>query len=64
MGCGCGERIVLLGREGDWHGEEERLSFPCAGCGGEVALAERAGEAEGESDFIGALVRKVKRSDN
>ena len=45
LGCGCGERIVLLGREGDWRGEG-RLSFPCAGCGGEVGLGERAEEAK------------------
>jgi hypothetical protein len=59
LGCECGERIVLFGREEDWRGEE-RLTFPCAGCGGEVGLAERVGEAEEEGDFIGSLVRKVK----
>jgi hypothetical protein len=62
LGCGCGERIVLFGREEDWRGEE-RLSFPCAGCGGEVGLDERAEEAEEEGDFVASLVRKVKRSD-
>ena len=59
LGCGCGERIVLFGREEDWRGEG-RLTFRCAGCDGEVGIAERAGGAE-ESDFIGSLVRKVKR---
>ena len=62
LGCGCGERIVLFGREEDWH-DEGRLTFRCAGCGGEVGLAERAREAE-EGDFIGSLVRKVKRADH
>jgi hypothetical protein len=62
LGCGCGERIVLFGREEDWRGEG-RLTFRCAGCDGEVGLAERAGEAE-EGDFIGSLVRKVKRRDD
>ncbi len=63
LGCGCGERIVLFGREEDWR-DEGRLAFPCAGCGGEVALAEREKEAEKEGDFIGSLVRKVRRPDH
>ena len=62
LGCGCGERIVLFGREEDWRGEG-RLTFRCAGCGGEVGLAERE-EKAGEGDFIGSLVRKVKRADH
>jgi hypothetical protein len=62
LGCGCGERIVLFGREEDWRGEG-RLTFRCAGCDGEVALAERTEEAEQE-DFIGSLVRKVRRPDH
>ena len=62
LGCGCGARIVLFGREEDWR-VEGRLTFRCAGCGGEVGLAERAEEAE-EGDFIGSLVRKVKRPDH
>jgi hypothetical protein len=63
LGCGgCGERIVLFGREEDWRGEG-RLAFRCAGCGGEVGLDERAEEAKEEGDFVASLVRKVKRSD-
>ncbi len=62
LGCGCGERIVLFGREEDWS-DEGRLAFPCAGCGGEVGLDERA-EKAGAGDLIGSLVRKVKRPDN
>ncbi len=60
--CGCGERIVLFGREEDWRGEG-RLTFRCASCDGEVGLAERAEDAE-EGDFIGSLVRKVRRPDH
>ncbi len=57
---GCGARIVLFGREEDWHGEG-RLTFRCAGCGGEVGLAERAEEAEeAEGGDVGRLVRKLK----
>ena len=59
LGCGCGARIVLFGREGDWY-REGRLAFRCARCGGEVGIAERAEEAE-EGGFVGLLVRKVKR---
>jgi hypothetical protein len=62
LGCGCGERIVLFGREEDWRGEG-RITFQCASCDGEVGLAERAEEAE-EGDFVGSLVRKVKRTDH
>jgi hypothetical protein len=61
LGCGgCGERIVLFGREGDWRGEG-RLTFPCAGCGGEVGLDERA-ENKGEEGGAGKRVRKLTRS--
>ncbi len=41
--CGsCGERVVLLGREGDWR-SEGRGMFAC-GCGAEITLADRLGE--------------------
>jgi hypothetical protein len=62
LGCECGERIVLFGREEDWRGEG-RLSFLCAGCGGEVGLAERAEKKEGEGG-VGARVRKLTRADH
>ena len=55
LGCGCGERIVLFGREEDWRGEG-CLAFRCAGCGGEVGIAERAEEGGG----LGSMVRKLK----
>jgi hypothetical protein len=35
----CGERVVLLGRPGDWH-REWRETFWCE-CGHEVRLADR-----------------------
>ncbi len=41
--CGaCGERVVLLGREDDWH-SEGRSAFAC-GCGARVTLADRIEE--------------------
>jgi hypothetical protein len=36
---GCAERVVLLGRPGDWH-REGRETFRCE-CGREVKLADR-----------------------
>ena len=50
---GCGERLLLLGREDDWYGEG-RLAFRCAGCGGEVRFADRAGKGA-YPDRAGAL---------
>ena len=63
LGCGCGERIVLFGREEDWRGEG-RLTFLCAGCGGEVGLAERAEKKKEEEGFTGGWVRKLTRADH
>ena len=37
LGCGCGERIVLLGGLEDWV-SEERTSFECGSCGAPVLL--------------------------
>ncbi len=37
---GCAERVVLLGRPGDWH-REGCSTFTCGGCGREVKLADR-----------------------
>jgi hypothetical protein len=37
--CGCDERLVLLGREDDWHAEG-RSTFECE-CGEELTLADR-----------------------
>jgi hypothetical protein len=41
---GCGEIMLLLGRERDWYesGADGRpRSFPCSGCGGRLTLANR-----------------------
>ena len=55
LGCGsCGERVVLLGREGDWH-SEGRGTFAC-GCGAELTLADR--EGEGHLTTISKLMRE------
>ena len=37
---GCGERLLLLGREDYWYGEGRR-AFSCGGCGGQLALCAR-----------------------
>ena len=63
LGCGCGARIVLFGREEDWRGEE-RLSFPCAGCGGEVGLDERAEKNKEGEGGVGARVRNLTRTNH
>jgi hypothetical protein len=56
LGCGsCGERVVLLGREDDWH-SEGRTVFACE-CGAKLALADRVGE--GDLDFT-ELLRELR----
>lgn len=52
--CGCGERLVLLGREDDWYAEG-RKTFACE-CGNEITLADRVAE---ESD-IARLFRNLE----
>jgi hypothetical protein len=37
---GCGEHLILLGREEDWP-KEHRDAFDCSGCGSTVTLAHR-----------------------
>ncbi len=39
---GCGELMILLGRENDWE-RERRTTFACGGCGKRVDLADRVG---------------------
>ncbi len=52
LGCGsCGERVVLLGREEDWH-SEGRTVFACE-CGARLTLADRL--EEGDLDFAEML---------
>jgi len=50
LGCGCGERLVLLGREDDWYAEG-RDTFECA-CGEKLTLADRV---ERGSGFAGLM---------
>jgi hypothetical protein len=39
--CGeCGERLMLLGREGGWY-EVPARTFECGGCGHELSLGSR-----------------------
>ncbi len=53
LGCrGCGERVILLGREDDWQGEG-RLAFRCPGCSEELTLADRVGEVAPEAKLAG-----------
>jgi hypothetical protein len=40
--CSCGERLVLLGFESDWHWERH-TTFECE-CGEELTLADRLDE--------------------
>ena len=50
LGCGCGERIVLLGREDDWYAEG-RNTFECE-CGEELTLAARVEKGSGVLGLI------------
>lgn len=40
--CGCGERLILLALEVDWH-SEERTDFKCS-CGKGLTLSKRLNE--------------------
>ena len=48
--CGCGERLVLLGREDDWYAEG-RNTFECE-CGEELTLAARVEKGSGLMGLI------------
>ena len=48
--CGCGERLVLLGREDDWYAEG-RNTFECE-CGKELTLAARVEKRSGLMGLI------------
>jgi hypothetical protein len=48
--CGCGERLVLLGREDDWSAEG-RDAFEC-GCGEKLTLADRLESVPGGADLL------------
>ncbi len=55
LGCrGCGEIIVLLGRERDWYepsADGRPRSFVCSGCGTHLTLANRV---------VGAVARSSR----
>ena len=51
LGCRCGERLILLGREEDWY-SEGRTTFECGNCGSSVTLVDRLDE-EREPTLIG-----------
>jgi hypothetical protein len=57
LGCKCGERVVLLGFEEDWH-SEGRTTFECE-CGEELTLADRLDE---ETAGFKALLRRFRPS--
>jgi hypothetical protein len=49
LNCSCGEKLILLGREEDWH-SEGRTTFECHQCGGAISLAnlgDLLGEGQG-----------------
>ena len=46
LGCRCGERLILLGREEDWY-SEGRTTFECRQCGGPLSLADMLDEGRG-----------------
>lgn len=49
LGCAkCGERMVLLGLEGDWT-SDEGTAFSCGGCAENLTLADRRGDDEDTS---------------
>jgi hypothetical protein len=51
----CGERLILLGFESDWH-SEGRTTFECE-CGEKLTLADRI---DGETARLKALLRRFK----
>jgi hypothetical protein len=51
----CGERLILLGFESDWH-SEGRTTFECQ-CGESLTLANRIDE---EAARLNALLRRFK----
>ena len=39
LDCRCGEKLILLGRKGDWI-LEGRTDFECGGCRGKLSLKD------------------------
>ena len=54
---GCGELVILLGREEDWS-REHRNAFECSGCGKRLTLADRFGR---KAYHIRTLLRRSIR---
>jgi hypothetical protein len=54
----CGERLILLGFESDWH-SEGRTTFEC-GCGEKLTLADRVDK---ETAGFNALLRRFRTDD-
>jgi hypothetical protein len=50
LGCACGERLVLLGREDDWYAEG-RDAFECE-CGEKLTLTNRVEIGPSVADLI------------
>jgi hypothetical protein len=55
----CGERLILLGFESDWH-SEGRTTFDC-NCGEKLTLADRIDE---EAASLKALLHLFRTSDD
>ncbi len=55
---GCGEHLILLGREEDWP-KEHRDAFECHGCGQTVTLAHRL---DGSAYTVKTLLRNSIKS--
>jgi hypothetical protein len=53
--CKCGERLILLGFESDWH-SEGRTTFECE-CGEKLTLADRL---DGDGLDFNGLLRRFK----
>jgi hypothetical protein len=58
LACKCGERLVLLGFESDWHWEGH-TTFECE-CGRELTLDDRLDE---EAASFNVLLRRFRASD-
>ena len=57
---GCGERLLLLGREEDWP-KEHWDAFACSGCGNTITLAHRV---DGTAYAIKSLLQPWLQSRN
>ena len=58
LGCGCGDKLILLGLEEDWR--SEKTTFECE-CGTELTLANRTDEG---TTAIGRILRGSIRAYN